>query len=321
MKRFLTLLAVISMTLVAMAQNQVATLSHEGELKSYTGMYALADALDASQDGDTIFLSEGEFMHRGNASNSIEIGKRISIVGCGYDSHIIPTIFIRFGSQSTSWDGVKQVFFDGVRIKELTFYNDYTYRNRLGYFSIRNCWIGNMGYCGYAGNNCHIDRCLIDALYFNSEEGNNVYIYNSKIGEITSSAHYYYVTNCNIKKAKNLPCIVTSSIIENCEQNDNWYHTADNSLFPENKLKSSVQAHDCYFENPENGLLDEDLNVTIDLQAKGYLGQDGKIIGAYGGEDPFSEYPSVPTIDSANSSVEFDSESNQLNVTITLVPN
>ncbi|MDE6510749.1 MAG: hypothetical protein K2L00_01450, partial [Muribaculaceae bacterium] len=86
-------------------------------------------------------------------------------------------------------------------------------------------------------------------------------------------------------------------------------------------LNSSVQAHDCYFENPENGLLDDDLNVTIDLQAKGYLGKDGKIIGAYGGEDPFSEYPSVPTIDSANSSVEFDSEVNELNVTITLLPN
>ena len=318
MKRFLTLLAVISMTLVAMAQNQVATLSHNGELKSYTGMYSLADAIGASQDGDTIYISEGEFMHRGSSSSPIDIRKRISIIGCGYNSHIIPHVYFNSYYFST-WNGSKAVNFDGVRIDNISF-ND-AYPERLAYFSIKNSWVNSIQYCGFAGKECYIDRCLIDNMSFNRDSGNRVYVTNSKIGTISDRTQYFYVTNCNIKNAYSLPNTVISSVIESYGQNDNWYHTVDNSLFPENNLKSSVQLHNCYFDNPENGLLDDDLNVTIDLQAKGYLGQDGKIIGAYGGEDPFSEYPSVPTIDSANSSVEFDSESNQLNVTITLIPN
>ena len=67
--------------------------------------------------------------------------------------------------------------------------------------------------------------------------------------------------------------------------------------------------------------MDDNLECTLDLVSLGYLDENGTQVGVYGGDFPFSETPSVPTVDSAKSSVVYDSEANQLKVTISVAPN
>ena len=85
---------------------------------------------------------------------------------------------------------------------------------------------------------------------------------------------------------------------------------------------NSITTYDCFYDaGGDDGLFDDKLDCTINLEEKGYFGEDGTVVGVYGGEFPYSETPTVPTVDSAKSSVEYDKDGNKLNVTITVAPN
>ena len=331
MKRFFTLIAIISITLVAMAQRPLVTLSHDGELSFFSSLSAFEEALDAAQNGDIIYLSEGNFTSNANV---IDIEKKVSIVGCGYKSHILANIQVDLRSNPTD-DSIQSPMFDGVRLQKLTFYNHSDSRKNLKNVEIRKSWIRELNHGGFAGNDFKIDRCRIEIAEFDGANSNNTYVSNSKIGEIigASGGHAINVINCNIGKAHYCPRSVISSIIGggtgyttgiNGGLLSTGTHSIYNSWLPDIDIlynKDNFYIENCYFEYPEGGLLDENYEATVDLLEKGYLGEDGTVVGIYGGEFPFSETPSVPTVDSTNSKVEFDAENNKLNVTITVAPN
>ena len=57
----LTLAVLLTVTCAAAQSTQVATLSHDGTITSFTSAYALRDAYNAAVDGDVITLSSGAF--------------------------------------------------------------------------------------------------------------------------------------------------------------------------------------------------------------------------------------------------------------------
>ena len=68
---------------------------------------------------------------------------------------------------------------------------------------------------------------------------------------------------------------------------------------------------DCYDEKVE------DYSVE-NLSAKGYLGNDGKVIGPYGGNTPYTLVPAVPRV--TKSKIMVDPKKQELNAILTVSP-
>ena len=315
------------------AQHPMVTLSHNGELTFYSNISGLEDALDAAQDGDIVYLSEGVFT---SSKPTLTVDKRISIIGSGYKSQILSKINVYMVNNPFS---IGQSFnIDGVSLKELSFdtgtgitETNKAQRSNIGFANLTNSRIYKINHAGLGGEELFINSCYIDIFDPYAVSQNNTLITNSKIFQITdqnydSTGASMTLINCNVWGSYSLPSNVISSIIQfplNASgELDNKFGTSGNSMniintmiVSENSLPDNVTIHNCYF-----GIEPLDNNLDYSISDIGeYLGQDGKtVVGIYGGETPFSETPSVPTVDTANSSVEYDSSANKLKVNITV---
>ena len=310
--------------MVYSGRHPMATLSHNGELSFFNDLYALERAIDAAENRDTIYLSEGEFIVRGGM---LTITKRLSIVGNGYGSHILGNInFDLVYNFDSSGDAP---LFDGVRMDNLSFRdprgtgnNDYV-KDHLGESEIRRCWINTLEDGGNAGHKVTIDKCLIENARFGWGT-DNVLVKNSKLrggGEDADDMDQITAINCNISNAWRFPRTMVSSILTlgRNEPDIKYPSSIINSVLEYMPSSSNLFSLDCYIHEDENQpLLDENMDCQLNLEELGFFGQDGTVVGIYGGESPFSENPSVPTIDSGKSSVEYDAENNRLKVKITV---
>lgn len=317
MKRFFTMIVAVCAFLTVSAQHPMVTLSHNGELSFFTNQTAFETALKSAENGDILYLSEGNFIINGN---NYTIRKRLNIVGSGYQSHIIGNIIIDMSSNSNSW--MDAPLFDGVRLDNLDFNaGDFSYKN-LGKSEIRRSWIQNITNGEKAGTEITYDKCYINNITFTSE--NDVLLKNSKINNILGNGcSGIVVENCNIKYVHYYPRYMISSILNKEKATAiKGSPVIYNSLLrrdpsSDNTDKDKVTQHDCYIL--EQLLLNDDLEATVNLIENGYLGLDGVTeVGIHGGENPFSENPSVPTVDSKKSSVVYDAAGNKLKVSITV---
>lgn len=310
MKQLITLVALIAISLVASAQNKpLVTLSHEGQLTFFDSVSAFEDAIDAAVHGDIIYLSEGNF---GSSKQSMTISdKKISIIGCGYNSHIIPDITFKFSSAMT----LSEPLLDGVRLEEIRFYTNSS-SEPLEQVEIKKCKIAKFIVSSYI-NNILLDRCYIES--FTGSTNTNIQLYNCKINKF-----YGYncelVNNCNIYDYQNSASYVTNSILRGGTAYSSSAIFENCIVFGETLNRNTYR--NCYdLTNSVQNVLDDNIECTIEDMSP-YVGTDGTVVGIYGGEwMPFSETPSVPTVDSSKSSVVYDKENNKLNVTITVATN
>lgn len=86
----------------------------------------------------------------------------------------------------------------------------------------------------------------------------------------------------------------TSTYQENCYKLTN------------NAVKDNTQAPTCIYSDEE-------------LMEKGYIGNDGTVIGCNGGATPYTLVPAVPVV--TESDVKLDAEKRELNVKLTLTAN
>ena len=313
MKRFITMIVAVCAFFAVSAQNPMVTLSHNGELSFFTHLGAFQSALDSAKNGDIIYLSKGEFILNGG---NCTIDKRLNIVGSGYSSHILGNITIDMVNNPNSW--MDAPLFDGVRLDKLEFNTSERSSKNLGETEIRRTWIRELKYGDAAGTDVTYDKCYIENTNFGSKKG-NVMLTNSKIGYIDGAwCEEIIVRNCNIDSALRYPRTMFSSILNQetaCETTGS--HTIINSLLRIAPNSQNVTTYNCYIS--EVPVLDNNLEACVNLIDNKYFGQDGTTeVGIHGGESPFSENPSVPTVDSANSTVEYDAASNKLKVNITV---
>lgn len=308
MKQILILLATIMVAISANAQIQsLVTLSHEGELTFFNRISALEDAYEAAVDGDIIYLSEGKF---GTSSSSLTINKKITIIGCGYNSHIIPDIRVYF-STATS---LTAPLFDGLRLEDVSF-------NNASDIEIKKCLINYISLSGMK-DNAKIDRCYLNE--YRGSSSKNIQILNSKIN-IFGGQYIEVIENCNIKSYDSYAAYLTNCIIDTYKAGysgmyENCLIRLTTSGLPNSFLND---LRNCYILSPTDTpeVLDDNIECVLPDMSQ-YLGTDGTEVGIYGGQwFPFSETPTVPTVDSANSSVVYDKDTNKLNVTITVAPN
>lgn len=311
MKRFLMILALMGIVCVAMAQTRpMVTLDHNGQLTFFDKVSCLQDAIEASEDGDVLYLSPGLF-GANSSSSRLTINKHLSFVGCGYDSHIIADLLIREENQNAPY---MMPLFDGVRLESVEF----TFSSKKAEnIEIKKSKIAKLNISGIYTST--IDRCYIEEYLNSSSE--NVSIYNSKINKFDGCWSEILI-NCNISKLgenyERYPSYASSCIIA-----EGGYHSGvcNYGIFENCVIPLEMDAKDirnCY--RCSSGFLDANLDSTIDLVSSGYLGIDGTEVGVYGGEwFPYSTSPSVPTVDSAKSSIEYDAGNNQLKVNVTVI--
>lgn len=111
-------------------------------------------------------------------------------------------------------------------------------------------------------------------------------------------------------------CIIDNSYysnkLKNCYFTNCLYNTSTSGTY-NSFIDSSCTFQDCY------GVENEDYLSNIskeDLLTNKYLGNDGTIVGPYGGASPYDEemLPAAPRVES--SSVKLDIDNKKLNVTL-----
>lgn len=302
MKQLITILVIIVMMFAASAQTRnLVTLSHGHLLTFFDNENALEDAVEAAVDGDVIYLSEGEF---GKENTSINVHKKnIKIVGSGRNSNVLCGIL--YGSaiscESFQMYGITFSPSDGNMNRE-----DYPINNLM----VSCCYIKY----AYVSNNTKavFDRCYIEE-YSGGDVIADAHVINSKIGLFQCASTI--VDNCHIKTLYHCYGIFYNSIIESIINQNGVFESC---MIGEMRVQPD-KMYNCYLE--PNALLDDNLECTISDMSP-YLGNDGTVIGIYGGlGKPYTENPAVPIIDFSKSSIEHDKDRKQLNVTMTVTSN
>ena len=268
-------------------------LSHNGALTLYNAD-DLQTAIDASVDGDTLFLSNGSFP-------TCTISKKISLIGAGQNT-IVNSITVKTVGTLTSrlLDALKVT--DGLTINP---------SSTLSGISIRKC----SGYAinGYSNlTNVLLDRCYFNGLYFrNKPTGmrvvNSVLGCNKVTSDVTSIDDIVFV-NCNVYAydSYNYPvngnfinCIVYGSYVGN-SYFTSCYLTSGNSINANNQ------------QNCQQGSISNANHP--DLWSVAMTGTDGTPVGITGGTNPYTLVPSSPEMESYTLNV--DNQNRKLDVTI-----
>ena len=302
MKKITLVLSALMLCAVINAQQFVATLVHEGNVRIFYGANGFVEAHNAAVSGDVINLSAGLF-------NSCDITKNITLRGAGWKGAESTTIngYVRLRIPSN--DTVSRLYIEGI------YFGSYLYvdsvlnapsivRCRIDYLNVHNTFNGSIV-------NCVVDGC------------GNRNISSSKPANITfvNSILYGFVTNYGFEVINSV--VINNSYYSHANFTNCIFYNSTSGYYPEN----TCSAHNCVycgsypyffnyaygtgnvsvgsslgslFEDPSNISIagfNENTSFVLTQTAKTqYLGDDGTEVGIYGGFVPFSEQPSFPRI-------------------------
>lgn len=320
-KLFLVFIAVFSFIAQASAQSSVmATLHHDGDIKTFYGTSALRQAHQEAAHGDVITLSSGTFV-------STDITKAITLRGAGMGLDSIsgtePTMLtgdfeITIANDSTLKDNdaltMEGIYhYDkitlGAALHNPQFIKCYLYSvNDGNILSIHkgtfiHCFLGKLDiYYGSASLfNCYVSYPKMDGSPA-SYEFQNCVIYSGTLHALERSTF----RNCFIygSGVSGNNVINSTSTAFNCVGRDKNNTPTMFANIPNttNKQVSSVSEVFKTWTGATLGstsLRTEKLELKDDAKTK-YLGNDGTEIGIYGGSIPFVASPSNPQITKLN---------------------
>lgn len=324
------------------------TLSHNGKETNFA-YNKMGDAVEAAADGDTIYLSNGEF------EGDFRLTKKIAFIGSGAESNNGTGTYTHYNSGNivvTMPEGTKLSarLFDGIY-----FDNSITFQTTIENVIFRKCRtnIWNMSV------NKNIESLYFDRCDLNGNPGSSikkVVARNCKINNLSMSGSEYneVATNwqfihCTIDPNRyewtddngNRHCyyplqgIYTNCIIEN------YSDTGVCELYNTRNSEAMTAAFiNCLFYKPEegkdifNGATTQNnmfydvsninanwenqiVNLTKNkLQEMKFLGNDGTVVGCYGGKNPYTLKPNIPIVSS--SKVHLDRTKKQIQINIKL---
>ena len=322
MKKQLIMMACMLMASIAAFAGTKAKilLQHEGGVKVYDSnqmTQALADAVK----GDTLFLSEGTFA-------GFDLTKEVMIRGCGTTTIITGAVKIAVAGNPT---------FSAPLLDALKIDNSLTVSQPCNKLHIRKCKItGDISFSAKS-EDVLIDRCsnsnsntkkftmssnivsmtvmnsFIDYLYSNGVTGNVVTFINCNIRSRYSEIAEQTFINCIFGYGGYLDSTYRSYVLTNCTLLNCLYNTYSASSYQNSNVGNSI-LQSCYGVDNGTSLL-TDLSKDV-LLANGYLGNDGTIVGYYGGNTPYDigMLPAAPKV--TDSSVKLDLENKKLNVSL-----
>ena len=329
MKKQLIMMACMLMASIAAfaGTNSKILLQHEGGVKVYDSnqmTQALADAVK----GDTLFLSEGTFA-------GFDLTKEVMIRGCGKTTIITGAVKIAVAGNPT---------FSAPLLDALKIDNSFTVSQPCNKLHIRKCWItGDISFSAKS-EDVLIDRCSnnssnikkftissnivsmtvmnseINYLYSNGVTGNVATFINCNILSRYSEIANQTFINCifgyggyfSSSSSYGSSSSYSSYKLTNCTLLNCLYNT--NSSLPYNSYVGNSILQSCYgVDNGTNLLTDLSKDALL---ANGYLGNDGTIVGIYGGNTPFVSdmLPAAPKV--TDQSISLDLENKKLNVSL-----
>lgn len=328
---FITILLTFVVSLAC--HGQIVTLQHNGKVvDTFSGdnKTCLAKAFEHAEDGDTLFLSKGDYF------NTPTIDKSIAIIGVGA-SECFLWQKDKSGSNSltiapSSDSAISQVTIEGVTIGNLDLEKNVNFsikKANIEYISARDVE-GNIEKATF--ESCKISRtictyngvkyltfrnCEIAACYYISSNTTLPKFINCDIIKLEGSTYYggskILCVNCIIGEVEHEkgPMISEETILIN-------------TLYQKSTdfdLSKKCLMQDCYAT--ENGLITDKestkkLAITEEeLRQNNYLGTDGTVIGKSGGARPFSQDMHLPTITKNNYVMDKNKKKVSLNVSVT----
>ena len=325
-KLFFSLVALVVATMSYAQSSVLATLSHEGEISTFYGAGALKRAHAAAKHGDVITLSSGSFQ-------AVDITKAVTIRGAGmqvdtiakiYPSVIVGKYVIDVADTLEQHLTMEGVYCDNNtvtvynRLKNATFIKSRFYRFTSFY--------GETNGSGFMINLAFI-HCKIAKEFNNYNSSNTVSFVNSVImnpvvnyngytnnsfeftncvirwdGTVNScypsnSSHYAIYRNC-ILSCSSSSTISNTNLIYNCLgicPLNMFANFGSQGVF----LYTTKSVSDV-FKN-WGGIYNDVQSFELKDEAKTkYLGDDGKELGIYGGNLPFTPNPTNPKITKFN---------------------
>lgn len=274
------------------AQNQVTTLQHKGGTKVFYGLSSLNDAYTASVNGDTLYLSTGNF------SAPTSIAKGVKIIGAG---HFPDSLQVTRRTTITSGLTVS-LGADSLRLEGLYISGPINYDAGypINYVKVIRC---RFTYANFksttataAKNNCSFEECFVEgSIDFNSY-GDNLLVRNSIISGIIYDINRNALIEGNIFTYSS--SFYTLQYIDYCEVRNNIFcHNliangyCSNSTFSKNLLLSTTGTltNNYITSFPASSILK---NITTDWYSsdfhlktpESYPGTDGTPVGLYGGQ-------------------------------------
>lgn len=309
MKRIITFIACIfMMSSAAFAVSSAkCLLQHKGSCKLYDPD-AISTAIKNAVNGDTIFLTEGTFP-------GFTIDKKITVRGAGQGTIVKDNIYIKIAGTPT----LEQTVLEGINASSTNVYLS----TSMNGVKIKQCSM-NYLYTQANNNDVIIERCNIstEMAFSNYIKGMTIlnssvqvgYSYSTSdpvVNFINCYVNAYYV---NYVAGTFINCIVRGydyrsySKYNNCNFVNSllcgYYRTTDSS---------TCTVQNCY-ENEDQTLFDANT-----LENLGYLGNDGTIVGQYGGNNPYTLELAVPKV--TDSKISLDMAKKTLNVNLKVSAN
>lgn len=313
MKKFYSIIICAIFACVSVNAETLAKcmLMHQGSATLFDND-KLFDAILQSENGDTIYLTDGYYP-------GFILEKEVTIKGAGQGTVIGSDVKIKI---STS-DELHQTILQDMYIK-----GNVELQSSMNGFKMTRC---NIFYFTVSSlnDNIQLDRCQIRDGFYQSSNIKGCNVMNSKIKMLHSSekpSGSCNFVNCNIHTLYNnkpgaVQANVISSIIMNYKD-DICNSIFKNCLYNSLGLDISSTMDSCWqIENPN--LLDAStMECALDeagLFNGNYIGADGTIVGVYGGKNPFSLIPNIPKV--TESIVTVDNDKMKLNVSLKVTAN
>lgn len=314
MKKMFLLLVALMAAAVSFAQSTlVATLSHGDEITMYYGSGALGNALSAAVSGDVINLSGGTF----NLS-SWTCNKAVTLRGTGIDANF-PTTIDAFTIDIPETDTCCMSI-EGIRV-----INEITIQGTFEKVLFLKSKFGVINWQTTSTNKKDFKICNCIITRFHMRNNSTVNFINSYIWEYKNPYNYTSTAlflNCLIglpytSNYSKHECCRTSFI--NCILFSSYQYNAatlHDTCLAMNSISTGSYSHYIFSElstaaincsNVASGLFktfrfssdSTEFELTDEAKAT-YLGTDGKEVGMYGGDLPYSSTPSYPQITKMN---------------------
>ncbi len=336
MKKLFVSLVALVMAAMSYAQGSVlATLSHEGVISTFYGATALKDAHQAAEHGDVITLSSGSFQ-AANITKAVIIrgaGMQTDPVAKIYPTIILGAFNINVADSLEQGLTIEGIYCDDNTV---TIYNTLSNATFLKtrFNTIKSIGTANNGY-GYMKNVAFI-HCKIASSFTNKNSDNFVSFVNSvvmapSVGSSNYSNNSFEFTNCVVRWKNSGQTASTSfyAIYRNCilasqpSANGGKNHILSKTNLIYNCLgiiydrtdKPSIfsnldaSASEMFYTSENMSEVfkswtgtysdTEDFGLTDEAKTK-YTGDDGKELGIYGGNLPYTPNPSNPKITKFN---------------------
>lgn len=324
MKKNLFLLAVLVMTALSAKADVAPTvmLHHNGNTTLYAWDH-VQDAVDAAANGDTIYLSNGQF-------SAFNVNKRIMVRGTG------PNTIIQ-GSCTISISGTTPL--NMPVLDAMVFTGNVTASSASSQLTLRKCQMVDLNFTDSDFRDVKLIQCYIQGTLHLTQHVKEFNCFNTKINTLLPYDYltgYAHFVNCNIKEiTDNITATFDNCVLRLCRtKSGSNYGVALNNcilnycIFPTSNncyhlnigntttSSSYLFYYDDTVKYPNCYQIDIKAFDVVGYGSDSYLGMDGTKVGVYGGQYPFTLNPALPRV--TNHSVSVDANTKKLNVKLTV---